>query len=251
MRYNTYARSAVRGAVAVAREIVLVVDDDARFRTFARTTIERAGITTVEASDADEALTAAGVKAPDLVLLDVRLPRVSGYELFRELRDQLGDGVPIIFVSGERTDSYDRVAGLMLGADDYLVKPFDPDELIARVRRSLRLRVNGATNGTANGDVATPKATDDLTPREREVLTLVARGRTSAEIAHDLVISPRTVGTHIQHILAKLGVGNRTQAAAVAHRAGLVSPEVEAHGHGSRKGAHATKAKPEPVRLAS
>ena len=231
-----------------ARQTVLVVDDDRRFRDFARTTIDRAGFTAVEAANADQALEAADRSQPHLVLLDVCLPRVSGYELYRELRDRLGDDVPIIFVSGDRTDAYDRVAGLMLGADDYLIKPFDPDELIARVRRSLRPRANGVSHA----EDAPEDPTADLTPREREVLILIARGRSSAQIAHELVISPRTVSTHVQHILAKLGVDNRTQAAAVAHRAGIVTPEVSAHilvdGKG---GGQAANSKPLPVRLAS
>ena len=168
---------------------VLVIDDDERFRDFVRTTIERAGFTAVDAVDADAALAAADLAAPQLVLLDVRLPRVSGYELFHELRERLGSEVPIIFVSGDRTDSYDRVAGLMLGADDYFVKPFDPDELIARLRRSLRQRPNGAAAATNGSD----DRTSDLTPREREVLSLLAGGRTSPQIARELVISPRTV----------------------------------------------------------
>jgi DNA-binding NarL/FixJ family response regulator len=211
--------------VPAAGNNVLVIDDDERFREFVRTTIERAGFTAVDAVDADDALAAAALEAPQLVLLDVRLPRVSGYELFHELRERLGSEVPIIFVSGDRTDSYDRVAGLMLGADDYLVKPFDPDELIARLRRSLRPRSNGAA-ATINGS---DDRTSDLTPRELEVLSLLAGGRTSTQIARELVISPRTVGTHVQHILTKLGVENRTQAAGIAHRCGLVAPEVEAH----------------------
>jgi DNA-binding NarL/FixJ family response regulator len=211
--------------VPAAGNHILVIDDDERFRDFVRTAIERAGFTAVDAVDADAALAAAELAAPQLVLLDVRLPRVSGYELFHELRERLGSEVPIIFVSGDRTDSYDRVAGLMLGADDYLVKPFDPDELIARLRRSLRPRSNGAA-ATINGS---DDRTSDLTPRELEVLSLLAGGRTSTQIARELVISPRTVGTHVQHILTKLGVENRTQAAGIAHRCGLVAPEVEAH----------------------
>src|SRR5947207_4719821 len=135
-----------RRGVAAAGEIVLVVDDDPSFRTLVRTLLERAGMRVVEAVDGDEALAALEPTAPHLVLLDVMLPRTSGYEVFRELRDRCGETLPIIFISGERVDAHDRVAGLLLGADDYIVKPFDPDELIARVRRPLGRRTNGGTH---------------------------------------------------------------------------------------------------------
>ena len=69
------------------------------------------------------------------MILDVRLPDLSGYEVCRELRDRLGASVPVMFVSGERIESFDRVAGLLVGGDDYLVKPFELDELVARARR--------------------------------------------------------------------------------------------------------------------
>jgi DNA-binding NarL/FixJ family response regulator len=116
-----------------------------------------------------------------------------------------------MLISGERIEAYDRVAGLLLGADDYVVKPFAPDELTARVRR-LIARSSAAEQ--ANGH---PK----LTRREGEVLRLLARGRGQIEIANELVISSKTVASHIQHILAKLGVHSRAQAVAVAHRSGL------------------------------
>jgi DNA-binding NarL/FixJ family response regulator len=232
--------------VAAVGELVLVVDDDRNFRKFARELLERAGFSVLDAADAREALEAVDEQVPQLVLLDVRLPDVSGYELFRELRDRCGDSLPIIFVSGVRTDSYDRVAGIMLGAEDYLVKPFDPDELLARVRRPLRPRAaDPVTEETSD------ESTAALTPREREVLLLVAGGRSSAQIASELVISPRTVGTHIQHILAKLGVENRTQAAAVAHRAGLVEPDFRAHLADGDVVDHAANSSTVPARLAS
>lgn len=231
------------------REVVLVVDDDPGFREFTSRLLERAGLFVLAAADADQALQLVDARTPQLVLLDVRLPRVSGYELFRELRDRCGESLPVIFVSGERTDSYDRVAGIMLGAEDYLVKPFDPDELLVRVRRTLR---SHSGNSRAVGtDTDASQAIEELTPREREVLLLIARGRSSAQIASELVISPRTVGTHIQHILAKLGVDNRTQAAALAHRAGLITPDVVAHrfdGDGADQAANST---PVPARFAS
>jgi DNA-binding NarL/FixJ family response regulator len=232
--------------VAAGKHRILVVDDDRGFRALARDLLERAGFAVVAAANADEALAATEELPPDLVLLDVCLPRVSGYEVYRELRDRCGEGLPIMFISGKRTDAYDRTVGLLLGAEDYLVKPFDPDELVARVRRS----VGGRRNGTS-GNGAAPDAMAELTPREREVLALLAEGQSSSQIARELVISPRTLGTHVQHILSKLGVHSRTQAVAVAHRAGLGTPDVEAHALVADGAPQAAKRIPEPSRLAS
>ena len=215
--------------MVAARQIVLVVDDDRDVRLLLRETLERAGFGVLEAADGEAGLAAVEDRLPHLALLDVVLPKMTGYELYEVLRERLGEQLPVIFVSGSRTDRYDRIAGLLLGADDYVVKPFDPDELVARVRRSLRpqraLVQAPASNGQDSG------ATETLTPREVEVLTLLATGASTAEIARDLVISPRTVGTHVQHVLAKLGVHNRGQAVAVAYKTGLVDADVAAHVH--------------------
>ena len=112
----------------------------------------------------------------------------------------------------------------MLGADDHLAKPLDAGELLARVRRSLR-RVAPAKNGRGNEH----RDDSNLSPREREILSLLAEGRTQSQIAAALVISSKTVATHIQHILSKLGVNTRAQAVAMAFQRGLVEPEVRAH----------------------
>jgi DNA-binding NarL/FixJ family response regulator len=206
---------------AASGDSVLVVDNDPLFRAFVREQLERAGFEVVEADDGDAALDVAARTMPELVLLDVCLPRASGYEVCRELRERFGDSLGIIFVSGERIESIDRVSGLLLGADDYVVKPFDPDELLARVRTVLR-RV-GRPRANGNGKAAAAVVTDaDLTPRELEVLQLLAEGLTQPQIARQLVISPRTVGTHIQNLLGKLDVHSRAQAVALAHRMGLV-----------------------------
>jgi DNA-binding NarL/FixJ family response regulator len=214
---------------AALGELVLVVDNDPLFRASVREPLERAGFDVLEADDGEAALGAAARRKPELVLLDVCLPGASGYEVCRELRDRFGDTLGIIFVSGERTDSIDRVSGLLLGADDYVVKPFDPDELLARVRTVVR-RVskprktsngNGHGNGHATSSHAAAEA--ELTPRELEVLQLLAEGLTQTEIARQLVISPRTVGTHIQNLLGKLGVHSRAQAVALAHRMDFVA----------------------------
>jgi DNA-binding NarL/FixJ family response regulator len=190
---------------------ILVVDDDECFRELVSTVLSRLGWETCAAATGEDALAAASLERPDLVLLDVCLPGLTGYEVCRELRDELGDPLPIIFVSGERTDSYDRVSGLLLGADDYLVKPLDPNELLARVRRLL-----------ARSPSTAPDSASTLTKRERQVLGFMADGLDQPEIAVELFISPRTVATHIQHILAKLGAHSRAQAVALAHREHLL-----------------------------
>jgi DNA-binding NarL/FixJ family response regulator len=203
---------------------VLVVDDDSRMRALMVSLLQRIGCVVYEASSGDEALDVAESIRPELVILDVSLPRITGYEVCRELRDAYGAGIKIMFVSGLRAEPLDRVAGLLIGADDYLIKPFDPDELVTRAR--LLLTRNGV-------DVHAPPlgeaAVSELTPRERQVLTLLAGGHNQEQIAGELVISSKTVATHIQRTLAKLGVHSRAQAVAVAHRSGLVPDEFEAH----------------------
>ena len=207
---------------AAPGELVLVVDNDALFRASVREPLERAGFYVLEADDGEEALEAASRRKPELVLLDVCLPGASGYEVCRELRDRYGDAVGIIFMSGERIDAIDRVSGLLLGADDYVVKPFDPDELLARVRTVAR-RVSKPTESSNGHSIGSGSLDAELTPRELEVLQLLAEGLTQAQIANHLVISPRTVGTHIQNVLGKLNVHSRAQAVAMAHRMGLVT----------------------------
>ena len=116
-------------------------------------------------------------------------------------------------ISGTRTKPFDRAAGILLGADDYMVKPVDAGELIARVWRLVRCRPQ--TNGAGHG-VGTKL--DVLSSRERQVLALLSEGADQDEIAQTLFISPKTVATHIQRTLTKLGVRSRTQAVALALR---------------------------------
>ena len=201
--------------LAAGAGAVLIVDDDPEIRSVLVKLLARIGLDTTEAAGADEALAAARHDRPALVLLDLRLPDMSGYELCRELRQELGDDLPIIMLSGSKTDALDRSAGLLLGADDFIVKPFDPDELRARVRRLLA-RVGPGPSAPA------PRA-HTLTKRELEILRLLASGKTSAEIAFVLVLSPKTVSTHVQHVFAKLGVHSQAQAVAVAYRDGLIA----------------------------
>jgi DNA-binding NarL/FixJ family response regulator len=202
--------------------LILVVDRNTGTRSQVARLLERVGYETQQARNGREALEAARQVQPALVLLEVNLAEVSGYEVCRELRNRFGDDIAIIFLSGDRTEPYDRVAGLLLGADDYIVKPFDEGELLARVRSSLRRSAVRPNNGS-QGDPAAEK----LTSREHEVLKLLASGLTQAEIASELFISPKTVAGHIQRVLKKLGVHSRAQAVAFAHEQGLA--DVEGH----------------------
>lgn len=192
------------------RETIVVADADSRFRQQVSGLLGDAGYDATEAKTGTEALKAARRLRPQLVVLDVQLPEVCGYEVCRKLRDEFGQGLRVIFVSAERTEPSDRTAGLLLGADDYLAKPVAFDELLARVRGLLR-RSRSATDSAP-----------DLTGRELEILQLLADGHTTRDIAGDLFISRKTVGTHIEHILRKLRVHSRTEAVALAYRDGLV-----------------------------
>jgi DNA-binding NarL/FixJ family response regulator len=207
---------------------VLIVDDDPVIRSAIATILADAGYATSEADSGAEALRAARSEAPALVLLDVNLPGMCGYEVCRLLRDEFGDQFPIVFVSGARTESFDHVAGLLLGANDYISKPFREDELLARVQ-SLLLRRRA---------VAARALAQRLTARELQVLRLLSTGLGPDDIARLMVISPKTVGAHVEHIYMKLGVQTRAQAVAVAYRGELLNgetvPVLEQSGNTSR-----------------
>jgi DNA-binding NarL/FixJ family response regulator len=197
---------------------ILVVDDAPDFRAFVVETLVGAGYSTQEAATGREATILAKRRQPSLVLLDVKLPDISGHEVCRRLREFHGEALPIVLLSGVKTDDLDRTAGLLLGADDYLVKPIEAGELLARIRR-VALR-SGALLAPSDAN----PVRDKLTPREREVLQMLSDGLSQDEIARELVISPKTVGTHLQRILSKLEVHSRAQAVAVAHRFGDYQP---------------------------
>jgi DNA-binding NarL/FixJ family response regulator len=204
---------------------ILVVDHDEASRLTAIQAVIRLGYDARPSDSGDGVVERLNGDRPELAIVEVELPgAVSGLELLGELHERFGADLPVILVSAERTDTLDRTAGLMLGADDYLAKPVDPGELLARIKRSLRRSAPAATNGNGHADGAS------LSPREREILTLLGEGRTQKQIAAELVISPKTVATHIQHVLSKLGVNTRAQAVAKAFQLGLVDPDVRAHG---------------------
>jgi DNA-binding response OmpR family regulator len=190
---------------------ILIVDSDLRMYAPVSTLLRQAGHETSLAESAPRALESVRRQRPRLVLLEVTLNGVSGLELCHELRDEQGTTLPIMFVSRHGADPRERVAGLLVGADDFLAMPFVPDELLARVRALTRRSEPSAAATAAH-----------LTPREHEVLGLLAGGLGQAEIADRFVVSSKTVGNHIQHILLKLEVHSRAQAIAFAFREHMV-----------------------------
>ena len=188
---------------------ILITEDDAALGEALRYSLTHSGYAVdwmQNGALADQALRS---DVFDLLILDLGLPQLDGYDVLKRLRKHDGR-IPVLILSG-RESAGDKVHGLDLGADDYLVKPFAPDELLVRVRALLRRAV---------GD--RPR-TGRLTAREQQVLQLLADGLSQRDIADTLVISPRTAGKHIERILEKLEVRSRAQAVAVAYRTDLVA----------------------------
>jgi NarL family two-component system response regulator LiaR len=208
---------------------VLIVDDHSVVREGLRAFlalqdgIEIAG----EAADGEEAVEAAARLRPDVILMDLVMPRLDGVAAMRSLREQVPDARVIVLTSFLDDDKL--LPALRAGAAGYLLKNAAPQELARAVRAAhagealldpvvaARLVETLAADG---GE----QPLDRLTPREREVLVLIGRGFPNKRIARELEVSEKTVKTHVGHVLAKLGVHDRTQAAVFAVRAGLVDP---------------------------
>jgi DNA-binding response OmpR family regulator len=191
-----------------------VVDPDEACRSYVAGLMQERGFDVTAMPSGRDALIRASGQLFAIAILEVHLPDITGYEVCRALRESFGDDPIIVFVSGRRTEAADRVAGLMLGADDYLTKPFAGDELVARVRTMLRRAGRSRTAPVDQGKSA-------LTARELEVLQLLAAGLDQRAIAGALVITPHTVAKHIEHILIKLPARSRAEAVAIAYRRGL------------------------------
>ena len=204
--------------MATTETPVLIVDGDDSSRAALSDVLAAAGYAVVGTASGEEGLRTARAQEPALVVLADVLDGLASYEVCRALRDQFGELLPIIFVSRLRKEPLDAVAGLLLGADDYVVEPYAPEEFVARVRRAV-------TRAAAFRSI-NDRPTHTLTLREVEVLEGLASGLSQKEIAQNLIISPKTVGTHIQRILFKLEVHSRAEAVAAAYQRGIVEPPV-------------------------
>ena len=206
---------------------VLIVDDHAVVREGLRAFLElQEGIEVVgEAADGEEAIEAAARLRPDVIVLDLVMPRLDGVAAMRILRERVPAARVIVLTSFLDDDKL--LPALRAGAAGYLLKNARPQELARAVRAAhagetlIDPVVAARLVETLSADGG-EEPLDRLTPREREVLILIGRGFPNKLIARELELAEKTVKTHVSHVLAKLGVTDRTQAAVLAVRAGLV-----------------------------
>jgi DNA-binding NarL/FixJ family response regulator len=214
---------------------VLIADDDALARAALRTIIDAHDDLELvaEAEDGLQAVEHAGRLHPDVVLLDIRMPNLDGLEAARQILASASNRAQVIMLTTFDLDEYVYDA-LKAGATGFLRKDAPPERLLAFVRSAgaenalldptiTRRLVERYARPQPRGARATGKLSE-LTPRELEVLTQVARGRTNSEIAADMYLSESTVKTHVSRILAKLELRDRVQAVVLAYEEGLVAP---------------------------
>lgn len=218
-------------------ERILVVDDEADCQTVLAMYLESQGYRVQSATSGIEALSIFESDPPDLVISDVMMPEMDGFEFCRRLRrTRLGQLIPFIFLSGQG-EIESKVEGHSIGADDYLVKPFQSEEILAKVKgqleRSHRIHaeiVRLLQNSTSL--MVEPKALPvappeplPLTPAEERVFWEVIQGYTNKQISHRLFISPRTVQAHLGSIFSKLHIENRAQLVKFALERGYKPPQ--------------------------
>ena len=214
---------------------VLLVDDQPLLRTGFRMILESEQDLVVvgEAGDGQQAVEATRALQPDVVLMDIRLPRMDGVEATRRLTEDDPTARVLVLTTFD-LDEY-VVEALRAGASGFLLKDVPADDLVDAIRlvaagdavvapRITRRLLDRFAKRLPTADAPTPAALEALTERETDVLRLVARGMSNAEIASELVVSETTVKTHVGHLLTKLGLRDRVQAAVLAYETGLVRP---------------------------
>ena len=223
---------------------LLLVDDEPGLREAVQDYLQEHGFTVQAASNAGDAWQMLQQKTPDLVISDIMMPKVDGYQFLQQLReDPRFKSLPVVFLTA-RGMTTDRIQGYQAGCDAYLSKPFDPDELVAIVENLLERRTatSGESGGTEleaiarqvaeirgmldqrSGIVQTPPPIRiDLTPREQSVLDLVAQGLMNKEIARRLETSVRNVEKYVSRLFSKTGTNSRTELVRYALEHGLTN----------------------------
>jgi DNA-binding NarL/FixJ family response regulator len=203
---------------------VLIADDHAVVRQGLRAFLDLQDDLVVvgEAADGEEALAAAAELAPDVVLIDLVMPRLDGIEAIRRLREIAPDSRAIVLSSF--VDDEKLFPAVRAGAAGYLLKDVQPQELVAAIRtvHGGGALLHPTVAARLMEELAAAGPADTLTARERDVLALIGRGLPNKLIARELGIAEKTVKAHVSAVLAKLGVTDRTQAALYAVREGIV-----------------------------
>jgi len=214
---------------------VVIADDQALVRGGFRLILSTAGIPVVaEAADGKEAIAAVLKHRPDVVLMDIRMPVMDGLEATRRiLESRPGQDVRVIMLTTFDLDQY-VYAALAAGASGFLLKAVSPEHLVAAVllvrtgdallAPSITRRLVERFAPRPGGPGLPGRDLSVLTPRELEVLGLIAQGMSNAELASALTLSAATVKTHVARILAKLDLRDRVQAVVLAYQTGLISP---------------------------
>lgn len=196
---------------------ILVVEDERPMRRNLVTILKMEGFDVLESEDGRRGLAAARQHRPDLIFCDITMPELDGHGVLRELRsDPQTAGIPLVFLTA-RGDKNDFRTGMNLGADDYLVKPVQVEELLqvikTRLRRKQQIVPPTKPKGEPSPAMLLPLG---VTEREADVLFWLAQGKSNPEICTLLDLRLTTVKKHVERILQKLGVENRTSAAAAA-----------------------------------
>jgi DNA-binding NarL/FixJ family response regulator len=209
---------------------ILIVDDDITLRTALSRYLQNRGYSVLDAKSGAEALDLIEQNPPDIVVSDVMMPEMDGLEFCRRLRAmRSGQLVPFIFLSS-RSEVDDRVQGHQMGADDYLIKPFEPKELVAKIEsqlersRRIHSEIVRLMQQTADPSPAPTPHPLPLTPAEEKVFWEVIQGFTNKQIGDRLFVSPRTVQTHLSNILSKLQLESRSQLIRYAFERGYRPP---------------------------
>ena len=196
---------------------LMLVDDDPNLILLVRDYLEFRGYEVVTAENGVEALKLLqNNDVPDLIICDIMMPEMDGYTLVKMIRDDPNtEWIPVLFLSA-KGQSQDKVKGLNTGADVYIVKPFEPEELVAQVESSLRQAsrlIQRPKAGMEGAPVIQVRRDVELTPTELKVVQLVAQGKANREIADTMKVSQRTIESHVSNMLNKTGLSNRTELA--------------------------------------
>lgn len=195
---------------------LLLIDDDPNLILLVKDYLEFRGYRVITAGNGREAIEMLEALVPDMVICDVMMPEMDGYTFVKQVRENPDtEWIPILFLSA-KGQSQDRVKGLNTGADVYMVKPFEPEELVAQVESSLK-QASRLIKQQVKGNGTTPAIQVpfdvELTPTELRVVQFVARGFANREIADELSVSQRTIESHVSNMLGKTGLHNRTELA--------------------------------------